>query len=57
MQYLHKMIGVVKDIGKERLKYWDRGNSMCEEKKIHNSELSTVLNSLVMDWAWTLGQI
>lgn len=57
MQYLHKMIGVVKDIGKERLKYWDRGNSMCEEKKIHNSELNTVLNSLVMDWAWTLGQI
>lgn len=51
------MIGVVKDIGKERLKYWDRGNSMCEEKKIQNSELNTVLNSLVMDWAWTLGQI
>ena len=33
MQYLYKMIGVVKDKGKERLKYWDGGSSICEEKK------------------------
>lgn len=33
MQYLHKMIGVVKDIGKERLKYWDRGIACVKRRK------------------------